>query len=97
MFLGGRRVGDEIARGKDDAAVESLFAAIDAGQHQGRRQELEGAAHREALVAPIGDAPAARRVEHRHAEAAAMAPFERAQRRGRIVGKGRQGQQRRGQ
>ncbi len=91
MLLGRGRIRDEIARGEDNAAIELLLASIDTRQHQSRGQELEGAAHREKLVAAIGGAPTARGVEHGDAEAAALLLLELPKQRYRILGEGRQG------
>ena len=51
-----------------DAPVELLLAGIDAREHGGARERLEGRAHREALVRAIAGRAAVARIERRDAE-----------------------------
>lgn len=67
-----------IARGV--VVSEILVAAIDAREHMRDRDELERAAHREALVGPMREGPAASGIEDAHAEPSAMTPFESSER-----------------
>jgi hypothetical protein len=78
-LLGHRRIRHQCLSVVHDAALKLFFAAIDPRKHQRRRQQLEGAAQCEALLAPMVDPPAAVDIEDRHPEAAAVGPFERHQ------------------
>jgi hypothetical protein len=64
-------MGDQVAPAVDDAALQLFLALVHARQHQGRGQELEGAAQREAFVLAMSGAPAGGGVEHADAEPAA--------------------------
>jgi hypothetical protein len=68
--------GDQRRRVVGDAAVQRVLSAIDALQHERAGQQLEGAAHQEALVGPVLEARAGRGVEDRDAEAAAARAVE---------------------
>ncbi len=52
----------------DDAAIQALLAGVDARQHQCDGEELEGAAHREALVEAVSGQFAGGGVQHRDAQ-----------------------------
>jgi hypothetical protein len=97
VILGDRRISDEILGREDDTAIQPFVAAIDACKHRRRSEKLEGAAKREALVAAPTGLAAARRVERRHTQAAAVVAFEVGKRRAGIVGESRQRQQRTGE
>jgi hypothetical protein len=71
-----RRIGHDVARPIDDTPIEPLLTAVDASEHKGCRQALEGAADREALVGAMPDLPAYPRVANDHAEPAAVACFQ---------------------
>ena len=96
MILGDRRISDEILGREDDTAIEPLVAAIDARQHQGRGEELEGAGHREALIAAPAGPAAARRVERRHPQATANSALKVGKHCTGVIGQSRQRQQRTG-
>lgn len=61
---------DDVGGGESDAAVEFVFAAVDARQHEGRGEQLEGTAQREALVLTPPIAISSSRIEHDDAETA---------------------------
>ena len=52
-ILGDEGIHHHVARFEADAPVEPLLAGIDAREHGRGRQQLEGAAHREALVGAV--------------------------------------------
>jgi hypothetical protein len=76
VLLGGRRVGHQHAPAVDDPAIQPLLALVHPLEHQARDQGLEGAAHREALVAAMGEGLAVGGVQHGHAQPAAAAGFQ---------------------
>jgi hypothetical protein len=87
MVLGDRRIVDDIASREMNAATKILFAAIDAHQYRACRQDLEGAAHREAFVHAMAEAMPGRGIDHRDTQSAAGLFFDR----GKWVGDIRRG------
>jgi hypothetical protein len=92
MRLRDRRIVEQIARPISDHAVESLGARVDALERRRGGDELERAAHREALAGAMDELRAALSVENRDAEASALARFDRGETRAgerqAIIGRG---------
>jgi hypothetical protein len=74
-----RRVFQQRVLAEHDAAIEFFLSVFDALQYRGDEQQLERAAHQEALVAAPRRARAAAGVEDRDAEPAAVLVFQRGQ------------------
>ncbi|MEZ0100791.1 hypothetical protein ABIF25_004373 [Bradyrhizobium elkanii] len=71
VLLGDGRVGQDILGLEPDLLIEAGFAAVDPVKHRSRGQRLEGAAHREPLVAAPARAQSRFHVKRGDAEPAA--------------------------
>ena len=76
MRPGDRGVVEEVDRCVGDLAVEPLGSLVDALQRRSGGQQLERAAHREALVVAIAESGAGARIENRDAKPSALARLD---------------------
>lgn len=66
----------QVTRAEHDAPVERLLPAVEPAKHERRREQLEGAAHQEALIGAVAEQRAGGGFENVHAEPAEAGAFD---------------------